>query len=332
MAKWKDQGYWKSELFYWQSLIYYFYYSAVYRSFTWFSPINEAIPFGGMLAEKKDDIYSLIPPQFLPKTACLEDGVCLQTFLKTHQLSFPLYIKPNIGLKGVKVARLSNVKEATAFDLSGASEWIVQEEVVEKLEFSILYYRDKIEGIAGITSSTSKSYPFVIGDGTNTLGTLIATSSNPYIDKGELYHKHLLQLEEVLPAGTKYVLHQIGNYSRGSKLYNASELINQSLMDGINLMMDDIMGIDFCRIDLKSNSIKDIYCGNYKVLEINGAKSEPLHVYDPEVSFLQAVRDIHQHWMTIKNLVKSKYRQGATFPSTLSGLRSLAGVKSVLRG
>ena len=64
--------------------------------------------------------------------------------------------------------------------------------------------------------------------------------------------------------------------------------------------------------------LEDLKNGRFKLLEINGAKSEPLHIYDPNLSLSQVVNDISLHWKTLFGVVKENIAT-TEFPSSMEG-------------
>ena len=95
--------------------------------------------------------------------------------------------------------------------------------------------------------------------------------------------------------------------------------------------MDQIEGIDFCRLDVKAQSIEKLKAGDFKIIEVNGGKSEPLHIYDPTISFFQATRDIHQHCVKYTRVVNFHLSRGFRLFTTAEGVRALRQIKQVVK-
>ena len=86
--------------------------------------------------------------------------------------------------------------------------------------------------------------------------------------------------------------------------------------------------IYFCRLDIKADSLDEVRNGNFKIIEINGAKSEPLHIYDSEYGFWNRIRAVRKHWKLMANIVDKRRKIGNyQFPGNIEGLRSLLAVK-----
>ncbi len=329
-----DRGYWVSFHFYWQSIVHYFYYSAKFRSFTFFTASNPAIEMGGMLDDNKEDVYSLLPQEYLPVTQLLTKYDLTAEDLDQWALSFPLIVKPNIGLKGFKVAKVENLDELNTYlrKQDKDREFLLQEYLDYKKEYSLLYYRVEDGRRSGITSLIEKSYPSVIGDGNSTLSALIDGYKNSYVDMDSVKLKWSSMLDQVIPDGKEIILHRIGNYSRGSKFHSMQDQIDDELILCTDRLFKDVSGIDFCRVDFKSDCLEGYKTGAFKILEVNGAKSEPLHTYDKKHSFWDNVKTIVIHWKIMASIVSYRRKKDAyVFPSTRRGLKSLFAIKKVTK-
>ncbi len=305
----RDHGFWASNLFYYQSILNYYWLSLKFRSFTFFTLANPRIKLGGMLDERKTDIYDLVPDRFLPKTILYDKD---KTDLS--KLSFPIIAKPNIGFKGLNVSLIKNQKELGHYlSTHDSSESILQEYIDLEKEYAILFYCLPQSGKIGISSFVEKTFPHVIGDGISTIDTLIDRYKNPYLDKKSSKRNNRKCLSRVLPPGEKYVIGRIGNYSRGAKFVSLNYQIDDELVIAINKLRLQVEGIYFFRLDLKSNDISSIKAGNFKIIEINGAKGEPLHIYDKKIPWGQKIKDVRQHWSLMSRVVKESKNEDEAF-------------------
>lgn len=330
----KDKGFWVSHHFYWQSMVHYFLYSARFRSFTFFSASNPAIDLGGMLDENKSDIYDLLPSEYVPVTIKITPNNWNPEMLDDAGLKFPLIVKPNIGFKGYKVKMVDDINALHTF-LSyqdESREWLIQEFIDHKKEYSLLYWKYPDGKNCGISSLIEKIYPYVTGDGVHDLNTLLRRYINPFLDKEDLTRRLENRWNEVPADGEKIVLDVIGNYSRGAKFLSLMECIDQPLIDATERFFEAVAGIDFFRLDFKADSLEDYMDGRFKILEINGAKSEPLHIYDPKFSFLERFEILNLHWKKMSEIVKyRKKNSNYRFPTTRYGLKSLFTIKKLVK-
>ena len=120
--------------------------------------------------------------------------------------------------------------------------------------------------------------------------------------------KHILQLSalkkmkdidlgEILPTNIKRVLVPFGNHARGAKFIDSSNLITPQLENSIDIICKKIAGFYYGRLDIKFRNWDDLAQGkNLSIIELNGAGSEPTHMYDPSHSIFFAWKEITRHW------------------------------------
>ncbi|MDF1695595.1 MAG: ATP-grasp domain-containing protein [Saprospiraceae bacterium] len=329
-----DRGYWISQHFYWQSMYYYLLNSARFKSFTFFSACNPAIDLGGMLDDRKTDIYSLLPQHIVPATTIITSRSAAGAFIEKNNLSFPLIVKPNVGLKGFKVYKITDAEELDVFFQDNnvqEREWLLQEYIDFDKEFSVLFYRYPQQQKHGVSSFIEKTYPSVTGDGKNTLSYLIDHYNNPFLNKKNVYKKFASELSTVPQKGDTIILDFIGNYSRGAKFHSKMDFVSKEMCSMLSSLFQNIDGLNFFRIDLKANSVDDLLKSNFKVLEINGVKSEPLHIYDSKSSFLDNINVIKEHWGIIENITREQRELFKELPTFRQGLKSLISIKKLVR-
>ena len=326
--KWADAGFWKSLLFYRQSVLYYWLLSVWYRSFTWYGAANPAIAHAGMLNEQKSTIYPLLPADYLPATSGALSKAQILEKLASDQLAFPLVIKPNIGLKGIAV-KVCHHKEAliSYLNLNGRDLYILQEYLDLPREFSVLFYRAGNQYM-GISSFIEKKYPTVRGDGHRTLHQLIDSHKHAYLNKAAVKNLHP---DRLLAAGENVFLHTIGNYAQGSTFHSLQHEIDGALLEGVLKCMGRIKDIDFCRLDIKAQDVDAIRQGEFKIIEVNGGKSEPLHIYDKSISIWEALGIIHKHWKLYTMVVDYHLAKGFRMMSTAEGVKALRHIKQVVK-
>ncbi len=331
LRKQSDRGYWVSKLFYYQSISYYFLYCIRFLSIHFYAATNPAIKYGGMLDDRKSDIYKLLPPQWIPKTKLITNqNDTKQT--NEEEIGFPLIIKPDIGFKGFLVAKLDNEDQLAEYkQLYGSKDFLLQEYVDFQREFSILIYRYPKHGEVGVSSFIEKTYPEIVGDGLKTIEQLINEKQNPFLKKKWIKDTLQDRLSNVLEKGKSLRIDTIGNYSRGSKFHSLNESIDEELIDWAKNLFDHIDGIDFCRLDLKADSVTEMKKGKFTILELNGVKSEPLHIYDPKYSVPTIIKDVHIHWMILTRIVKERIQLSYKMPPLLDGVRSWWIAKNLVK-
>lgn len=139
-----------------------------------------------------------------------------------------------------------------------------------------------------------------------------------------LFKKHLLDLNIVLKEEEKKQLSEIGNHCKGATFYDANDLINDDLHRVFDMISIPIKGFHFGRFDIKIQSINDLYKGeNIKILELNGANSEPTHIYDPKMPLWKAYRDMFSHWKVLFKISRLNNKNGVNYASSKSILKEI---------
>jgi len=313
--KWEFWPFW---LFYIPIYFYWFYLSLRARSFTFFTAANPCMFLGGFTMYSKYDILRRIPAKYIPKSIWIAEDTSIEQVIekiKKHKLNYPLAVKPNRGERGFTVERINNEAELRNFLSSyPAWEWIIQEWCYSPIELGIMYCRMPDSTQGKITSIVIKEPLQVKGDGVHTLGELITRDERCRYHLDFLKKQHALQWHQVPEAETVIQLTHIGNHSRGANFRNANELLTPQLQKVIDNIARHIDGFYFGRFDLKVPSIEELYAGrNICILELNGANSEPAHIYDPDMPLWKAYRDLLKHWQILYRISVANHKRGVQY-------------------
>ena len=325
----RDKGYWVSKLFYIRSWIHWLLSSLRFHSITFFSAVNPALHLGGMLDDRKSDIYDMLPDRYLPKTIVLDanDKYALEK-LSESGIQYPLITKPNVGYKGYMVRRVENEAELLRvlkkFD---NKEILIQEFLKHDREFSLLFYRLPLTNAYGVSSLVEKKLPYLEGDGKSTLRELIEKEGSAFLDKNYILSKRKEDLSSIIPNGIKETIDHVGNYARGAKFYSLNHCIDNEIIESGKRFFNHLDGINFGRIDLKANSLEDIKNNNFKILEVNGAKAEPLHMYEPTMSWLRIWHTISEHWSILNKIAREQLSSAYNLPSAKDGIAAAKSLK-----
>lgn len=133
------------------------------------------------------------------------------------------------------------------------------------------------------------------------------------------YGKSLLQ---ILPASEEKVLVPYGNHARGAKFIDDSDRIDLPLTKTIDEICKQIPGFFFGRLDIRFNNWEELKQGkNFSVIEVNGAGSEPTHIYDPRHSLLFAWKEIIRHWMLLWRISRLNHKKGFPYLNLKEGIQ-----------
>ncbi len=320
-----------------EAWVLYFWFALRSRNPVFFAASNPGLLLGGLMDDDKTEAYDLLPDSAIPKTFLINNHSALdakkevQQLLENRQLRFPLILKPNIGLKGIEVIKAMDQETILEYcSRSKAKEILVQEFIDFEREFSLMFYRLPRSKEYGISSIVEKIYPFIIGDGIRNIKNMIEDFKDPFLNKSIALAHHATQLDWIPAKNQKLNLHEIGNYSQGAKFKDITYQLDQNLLDNVKGFFDQVNGIDFCRIDFKSNSLSDFGTDRFKILEINGAKSEPLHIYDQSVSLIETIGVIYRHWKIMYRQSMEQKALGFEFPSFKEACRSFIKIRQII--
>ena len=293
--------YWPFHVVYGPIYVYWLWLSLKARSLFFFSAANPGIENAGWLMEKKSDIYPLIPERYYPKTLlCLPGDTNLRERIWINGFRYPFIAKPDVGQRGVLVNLLKSDQELFEYHNQMQAPFLVQEFVDYELEAGIFYYRIPGEHEGHISGIVGKTFLTVEGDGCATIEELLKKNNRYFLQLAVLKQTYGALLSTVLPKGVSQLLVPYGNHSRGSRFNDLSYLINERLTAVIDQVCRQMPGFYFGRLDIKFKSWEDLEAGeHFSIIEVNGAGSEPTHIYDPSHSIFFAWKEICRHWMLL---------------------------------
>ncbi len=292
--------YWSFGVIYTPIFFYWMYLCAKARSLFFFSASNPSILNGGYLMECKSDIYALIPAEYYPKTILIPAGLSsniTEEIIKNQQFTFPIIVKPDIGGQGRGVKKITTLKDALEYIDTSKYNMLAQEFIEYENEVGIFYYRYPWETIGKISGIVAKEFLTIVGDGENTIEGLIMQNERYILQIDALRKMNDINLNEVLKNGEEKILVPFGNHARGAKFIDASNKINEELEKSIDTICKQVPHFYFGRLDIMFTNWDDLQQGkNCSIIELNGAGSEPTHIYDPSHSIFYAWEEIIRHW------------------------------------
>jgi hypothetical protein len=217
-------------------------------------------------------------------------------------LEFPVVVKPDIGWQGygVRLVEDSNHLRQYISSFPHNEKLLLQRPVLYDGEAGIFYYRIPGEKRGRILSLTLRYFPFVLGDGISPLRELI--QSNPRSKLKENYYmgkttRHLgfdKQFLDHIPGDREIVrLSFIGSIRVGGLYRNASDLITPELTRRFDEIAQSIPEFYFGRFDVRFESTELLKAGRgFSIIEINGAGSEAINAWDPEVPIIDLYREL----------------------------------------
>lgn len=262
-------------------------------------------------------IYSLIPQRYYPKTGLIAAGTPfteVQQKVNALGLQFPLIAKPDIGLRGSAVKKIETEADLKIYSEKADFDYLVQDMIPFPHEVGIFYVRYPHQKKGRITGIVSKEFLIVTGDGKATIEALIKQDPRHEMQLRALRKEYGTELNTVLPKGKTKNLVPYGNHIRGAKFTDGSHWITPELTEVINEMCQQIPGFYFGRLDLMYNTLHELEQGkNFAVVELNGAASEPTHIYDPKHSLFFGWKELIRHIRYMFEISVENHNNGAPY-------------------
>lgn len=267
--------------------------------------------------ESKKQIYNLIPQQYYPKTELIKQGTAFQAVVNTinkTQLNYPLIAKPDIGLRGSAVKKIHNETELESYNSKVNFDYLVQDLIPFSNEMGVFYVRYPHEKHGKITGIVAKEFLIVTGDGSATIEQLLSKNPRHAMQLKTLQKEYGNQLQQVLAKGEQKNLVPYGNHIRGAKFIDGSHWITPRLTQVIDEMCLQVPGFYFGRLDLMYNTLEELEHGkNFSIVELNGAASEPTHIYDPKHSVFYGWKELIRHIKYMYEISVANHKNGAPY-------------------
>jgi len=278
-------------------------------SLAFFTNINPNIYTGGFTNSSKIDALKGIDSKWLPKLAYFSKNTfdIVEKELSKQKIDYPMILKPNKGERGLGVIKINNRKELIIALNKTNSDFIIQEFIDYPLEFGVLYYRNPKTDKPDISSICFKEMPFVIGNGKDELQVLIRKKYNSI----EFENINSQNKNRIIGNNEQFFLEYVAHRSKNCTFKNFNHIYSKKLIETFSSITSKMENFHFGRFDIKVNKVEDLIYGNdLKILEVNGANSQPIHIFDPDYSFYKCYRDLHAHWYLIYQISKKNSSMG----------------------
>lgn len=288
-----------------------------------FNAVNPGMQNGGFLWVSKWEIYNKIKDNSIPRTFFCNSAENEENLNHiAEKLGYPLVAKPDVGVKGRGVAIVANKQELRHYHQTINADYVLQEKINYANEVGIFYLRIPEMASGIITGIVAKEFISITGNGKNTIEELLEINDRYFLQLESL--KKILNtelLKQVLPAGEKKTLLSIGNHARGARFTDLSSKISPALTETIDRVCKNYPGFYYGRLDVLFDSWEKLEKGmDFKVIEFNGAHSEPTHMYDPSHSLFFAWKEITRHWKMMAKIAHINHLNGVKYLSFKEGL------------
>ena len=306
LGKMLNYEYWPIWFFYIPIGFYIFFLAIKARSFTFFTNVNPSMKDSGVIRYSKFDVLASISDHLKPKGILIKKDESISGL--PPFLSYPLIAKPDMGERGRGVMIVHTDDELQTYASTINQDFILQEFCDYPQEAGIFYVRRPSEAKGRITSFTTKEFLHVIGDGHQTIGQLMSLTFRARLQIGRMDNNFLARI----PSDGEYVrIEAIGNHNRGTRFINSNHLISDKLVTGFDNISKHINGFYYGRYDLKFNTLEEMKAGNnFKIVELNGINSEPVHIYDQQTGLINAYKDFFAHMRYMYDISEENKAKG----------------------
>lgn len=286
------------------------------RSLFFFSAANPTIRNGGFLNESKKEVYALIPQQYYPPTIFVKAGTSTDDVLKSinqRGFRFPLIAKPDVGERGRDVKKLDNERDLLAYVVKAGDDFLIQKFMNYPLEAGIFYHRNPGEP-GTISGIVFKEFLTVTGNGSDSIEELLMQNPRYILQLSALREELGEGIHRIPAPGEKLELVPYGNHCRGARFTNVSRRISPQLVETFNSVCMQIPGFHYGRLDVRFESWEKLERGEaFTIIELNGAGSEPTHIYDPGKTIFYAWKEIVRHWFILNRISRLNHRLGVPY-------------------
>jgi hypothetical protein len=304
---------------------------------------NPLIDVGGLWGESKRiylDMVSGEERRWLARYVTLvrghgdaaADGRQAMALMRASGLSFPLVAKPDIGWQGYGVRPIASEPELHPY-VAGFPEGatlMLQEMVAWDGEAGVFYIRKPGEATGKVISLTLRYYPHVVGDGARTVRELILADERAAWKAG-LHFGVLKQhggtppetLDRIPEAGENVRLSFIGSIRVGGLYRDADACITPELTERFDAISRSMPEFHYGRYDVRFASVDRLLRGkDFRIIEINGAGSELISAWDPEMTPRQVYARLLMQQRLLFEIGACNRARGWTAANPLTVLRA----------
>jgi hypothetical protein len=212
---------------------------------------------------------------------------------------FPIVAKPDLGCRGAGVHLLQSESALEEYLAAFPADHklLLQKYISYEAEAGVFYVRKPGTQHGEILSLTLKYFPHVIGDGQNTLRTLIMTDPRAKALSHLYLPRHQNQLENIPAKGEAIRLAFAGSHSRGAIFRDGSAYITPEMTARFDAIAQTLPDFYFGRFDIRFQDYQTLQKGEgFVILEINGAGAEATHIWDCRKSLAEAYQSLAKQY------------------------------------
>lgn len=285
--------------------------------------------------ESKKDIYDIIPRQFIPQTLFFKKDTAAADVIRTintSSIKYPCIAKPDIGGKGRGVQKVYNDEDVARYASRINMDFLIQEFIPYPEEVGIFYIRIPGEENGFISGIVAKEFLILKGDGISTITELLMKDPRYHFQLGALKKIYGEELNNVLQKGETKNMVPYGNHARGAKFIDVSHWADKEFTSTFDRVFKQIPEFYFGRLDIMYNNFEELKAGkNFSIIELNGAGSEPTHIYDPRHSVFFAWKEIARHFKYLCRISILNHKKGFRYLTVKEGMKMFRENNAVMK-
>jgi ATP-grasp domain len=288
-----------------------------------FPAVNPGMTNGGLFNYSKFDSLSDFSKENIPESILSKPPHQLELLLENASqkgITFPFILKPDIGERGRGVRLISTQNSAENYLKTFRNEAVIlQEFVSKKEEYGVFILKNPKTGEINIPSITQKIPLQVLGNGLDSVETLV--QKHP---RASRYRQEIpKELRDIIPDDNRiFQLSIKGNHCKGAIFLDRSELITTEVIAAFEKICQPFQSFFYGRLDVKVNSSSELSKPSaVSVLEVNGANAEPIHIYSPGNSYFRSLRIIRIFFSQMAQIAQFNLKSIHPKP-TISSLKS----------
>ena len=264
--------------------------SLLHRSLTLPSACDPCIETGGLAGESKAECLGQIGAPFAGSVAGwapVRPGEPAEAVRLAAGLDYPLIVKPDIGWCGFGVRRVVDPAGLAAYQavFPAGATFLLQRYVPGPGEAGLFYVRVPGEDAGRVTGITLRHPPHVEADGVRTIAELLALgrpagAPGPGLPDAEL--------ALVPPAGRIVPLSAVASVRVGGRYRDATARLTPALEARVDAIARSMPEFHAGRFDVRFASQAGLLRGEFTIIEVNGAGSEAIHLWDDDLPFVAA--------------------------------------------
>jgi len=311
IAKWE---FWPAWLFYSPVTLFCLWLGVRHRGFSLPAIANLNQKNGGLVGESKISILEELmstSPEHTADSYLIETGTPAERLTRIRRLfdentlQFPFVLKPDVAQRGAGFRKIESFNEVQDYLALVPTPLILQRYAPGPNEAGIFYYRFPQESAGHIFAITRKRFPFIVGDGQQTVRELVERDPRARLLAETYLQRFAASADHILPVGERLRLVEAGNHCQGCIFSDGGDL-------------DFFLG----RYDIRYESDEQLRAGvGFTIVELNGAASEATNIYDERNTLWSAYATLYRQWALAYRIGAANRDRGYKPPTALAIFR-----------